>query len=235
LTGEVLARPRGVAVVRGSAAVVSGALPAAAFPGTGSQGWLAFGALIPLLVATDGAPWRVAAALGGAAGLTFWVATIPWIAPTVARYGHLSWVLAWAVFLALAGYLAFYWAVVCAVLSRFRLRSGPLNTIFAGSLWVALEYLRTFLFTGFPWNLLGDSQYENRLVSRIPAVTGVYGVSSVVVAVNAALAPSGASITFAAVGQRAQIRGYYEGTDSVALKRLRGDLELLLRDGGSHP
>ncbi len=213
---------------------MSGALPAAAFPGTGRQGWLASGALIPLLVATDGALWRVAA-LGGAAGLTFWVATIPWIAPAVAGYRHLPRVLAWAVFLALAGYLAVYWAVVCAVLSRFRIRSGPLNEIFAGSLWVALEYLRTFLFTGFPWNLLGDSQYENRLVSRIAAVTDVYGVSSVVVAVKTALAPSGASITFAAVDQRARIRGYYEGTDSVALKRLRGDLELLLRDGGSHP
>ncbi len=124
MLGEVLAPPRGVAVIRGGAAVVSGTLLAAAFSGTGSQGWLAFGALIPLLVAMDGGPWRVAAALGGAAGLTFWVTTIPWIAPTVAQYGHLPWVLASAVLLSLAGYLAFYWAVFCAVLSRVRLRSA---------------------------------------------------------------------------------------------------------------
>ncbi len=49
-------------------AVMAGALLALAFPGTGDQGWLAFGALVPLLVAIDGAPWRQACLVGGAAG-----------------------------------------------------------------------------------------------------------------------------------------------------------------------
>jgi len=37
-------------------AITAGALLALAFPGTGDQGWLAFGALVPLLVAIDEAP-----------------------------------------------------------------------------------------------------------------------------------------------------------------------------------
>jgi len=126
--------------------------------------------------------------LGAIAGLTFWLATIPWIGLVMVRYGGLAWLLATAVLLGLAGYLALYWAAFCAVLSRLPLRSGVLYVLIAASLWVALEFLRTFLFTGFPWNLLGYSQYGNPLVRQIAAVTGVYGVSFVVIAVNAALA-----------------------------------------------
>jgi apolipoprotein N-acyltransferase len=48
--------------------IVAGALLSFAFPGTGGQGWLAFGALAPLLVAVDKAPcWR-ASLLGGSPG-----------------------------------------------------------------------------------------------------------------------------------------------------------------------
>lgn len=169
-------------------AAVSGGLLTLAFPGTGDQGWLAFGALVPLFAVVRGIPWRPAGILGAIAGLTFWLATIPWIGLVMVRYGGLSWFLATAVLLGLAGYLALYWAAFCAVLSRLPLRSGVLYVLIAASLWVALEFLRTFLFTGFPWNLLGYSQHGNPLVRQIAAVTGVYGVSFVVIAVNAALA-----------------------------------------------
>jgi apolipoprotein N-acyltransferase len=58
----------------------------------------------------------------------------------------------------------------------------------AASLWVALESLRTYLLTGFPWNLLGYSQHRNLALIQVAAATGVYGVSFLVMAVNAALA-----------------------------------------------
>ena len=74
--------------------VLSGGLLALAFPGTGGQGWLAFGALVPLLVAIEGVDWRRAGVLGFAAGVVFWLATIPWVAPTMVRYGGLPWPLA---------------------------------------------------------------------------------------------------------------------------------------------
>lgn len=169
-------------------AVITGALLALAFPGTGGQGWLAFGALVPLLMAIDQAPWWRATVLGGVAGLSFWLTTISWIASTLVRYGDVTWFLAGLVFLALAGYLALYWAAFCAALTAFRFDSGTRYVIVASSLWVALEFLRGFLFTGFPWNLLGYSQYQTRPINQIAAVTGVYGVSFVVMAANAGLA-----------------------------------------------
>jgi apolipoprotein N-acyltransferase len=167
---------------------LSGGLMAAAFPGTGDQGWLAFVALVPLLVAIEGTTRRRAAWLGFVAGFVFWLATIPWVAQTMVRYGGLPWPLAGLILLGLVGYLALYAAAFCALLCRCPIRLGALYVIVAASLWVALEFLRTYLLTGFPWNLLGYSQHRNLPLLQVAAVTGVYGVSFLVMAVNAALA-----------------------------------------------
>ncbi len=174
-------RPRWLLVL------LSGALLALSFPGSGDQGWAAFAALVPLLAAVEGTDWRRAALLGLGAGLVFWVATIPWIAQTIVRYGALPWPLAVLVLLGLAGYLALYTAAFCAVLSRVPVSGGARFVVAAAGLWVALEFLRTYVLTGFPWNLLGYSQYRHLPLPQVAAVTGVYGVSFVVVAVNAAL------------------------------------------------
>jgi len=169
-------------------AVIAGALLALAFPGTGGQGWLAFGALVPLLIAIHEAPWWRASVLGGAAGLSFWLITMSWIAATMVRYGDLSRLFAGVVLLALAVYLALYWAAFCGVLAAFPIWSGVCYVVVASSLWVALEFLRGFLFTGFPWNLLGYSQFHATPINQIAAVTGVYGVSFIVLSANAGLA-----------------------------------------------
>jgi apolipoprotein N-acyltransferase len=50
--------------------------------------------------------------------------------------------------------------------------------------WVAAEYCRGFLLTGFPWALAGYSQYLNLPAIQISDITGVWGVSFAVVMVN---------------------------------------------------
>ncbi len=55
--------------------------------------------------------------------------------------------------------------------------------------WVMLEYLRSHTgFLSFPWGILGYSQYTVLPVAHISAFTGVYGVSFLVVTVNAVAA-----------------------------------------------
>jgi len=56
-----------------------------------------------------------------------------------------------------------YWAILCAVL------------------WVALEMVVAHFLSGFPWNLLGASQYRMLPLIQIASVSGVYGVSFLVV------------------------------------------------------
>src|SRR5262249_24985319 len=55
------------------------------------------------------------------------------------------------------------WAISCAVL------------------WVALEMIRARFLTGFPWSPLGASQYRLTPLIQIASVTGVYGVSFLIV------------------------------------------------------
>jgi len=153
--------------------------------------WLAFFALAPWLSRLPEDP-RAAAGSGFVAGLTFFLGTLWWIAWTMLRYADLPPGLALpgalAVLFALAGYLALYVAVFGAALAWMRPGSGPAFVMAAAGLWVALEYGRTHLLTGFPWNLAGDSQYENVVLLPLAAVTGVYGLSFVLLTVNAALA-----------------------------------------------
>lgn len=167
---------------------LSGILLGLAFPGSGGQAWLAFVGLVPLLVAIEGESWRRAATMGFVAGLVFWLWTIPWLALTLVRYGGAPWPLAGLVLIGLVGYLASYTAAFCGLLAQARSCPRGFYVLVAASLWVALELLRTYLLTGFPWNLLGYSQYRNLALIQVAAATGVYGVSFVVVAVNGALA-----------------------------------------------
>ena len=53
--------------------------------------------------------------------------------------------------------------------------------LFGAAAWVALEMTQARLFSGFPWNFLGTSQYQMLPLIQIASVTGVYGVSFVVV------------------------------------------------------
>src|SRR3989449_11333348 len=58
----------------------------------------------------------------------------------------------------------------------------------APGLWVAGEWIRGWLMGGFPWGLLGYSQHRALSVIQIAEFGGVYAVSLIIVAVNAALA-----------------------------------------------
>ena len=54
--------------------------------------------------------------------------------------------------------------------------------------WVALEYLRSHLLSGFGWNLLASSQTSWRPLIQFADLTGAWGVSFLIVLVNVALA-----------------------------------------------
>jgi apolipoprotein N-acyltransferase len=73
-------------------------------------------------------------------------------------------------------------------------RSWVQRTLWAisgAALWVALEMLVARLFTGFPWNPLGASQYQMVPLIQIASVTGIYGVSFLIVWVSLSLLSAG--------------------------------------------
>ena len=65
--------------------------------------------------------------------------------------------------------------------------AGEFLMVFSlAGLWVVLEWIRSWIFTGFPWNLLGVSQWQNWSLIQLCEYTGVYGISFVVILINLA-------------------------------------------------
>ena len=171
-------------------AVASGLLCAIAFP-PWDAGLIAFVGLVPLFLALEGTTPRQAAWLGYAAGLSFYLATIWWVINTMTTYGRMPLALSLVALLLLCGVLAAYTAAFAWLLvagRRWLRFPGWIEPLFAAGLWVALEFLRTYLFSGFPWALLGYSQYRQPTVRLLASAIGVYGISALLVLVNATLA-----------------------------------------------
>ena len=163
-----------------------GALLVLAFPKFHIE-TLAWIGLVPLLWAIRKKTPVQGAILGFLFGLVFNVGLLYWIYNVLTEYGHLpSAVGIFFVFL-LAGYLALYFAAFGFGVTWVRSRANLPETLFAPPLWVALEYIRGFLFSGFPWELFGYSQYRILSLVQISDITGVYGVSFLIVLANAAL------------------------------------------------
>ena len=108
-------------------------------------------------------------------------------------YGGLEWFVALLVNAALVAYLALFPAFFAVVLRRITMRFGPMALMTAPLVWIATELGRTYLLTGFPWVLLGYSQASVLPIAQLASVFGVYGVSALVVLVNAGFASLGAS------------------------------------------
>ena len=66
-------------------------------------------------------------------------------------------------------------------------RTPALCLISAPLIWVVLEYIRTFIFTGFPWALLGHSQFLRLNLIQIADLFGVYGVSFLIALINTSI------------------------------------------------
>jgi apolipoprotein N-acyltransferase len=168
---------------------LAGILTFASFPRL-NQGYLAWTALVPLLLAINLAPGPgVAFASGLAAGLVQWSGLLAWIPPVMVRYGGLPLIPAWLLLVSLASLLAAYSAIACAI-TRYCTSYGRHNRLLVFPfIWVTLEAFRTyFIFDGFPWLLAGYSQTEWLALVQISDVTGVFGISFLVAWINAALA-----------------------------------------------
>lgn len=163
----------------------SGILLTAAFPRTGFF-WLAWVALVPLFYALRGLSRFEAFRLGLLTGLVHYLTLIYWLVHTMKTYGFLPLYLSLLILLLLSIYMSLYIGVFSAVLPM--VCPTPAALLFGGPvLWIALEYIRSFLFSGFPWGLIGYSQYPWLSIIQISDISGVYGVSFIVLLSNTAL------------------------------------------------
>ena len=126
--------------------------------------------------------------MGLLAGLFYFVGTVYWTSTVVATYGNLPAALAIFAMVLLALYLSLFPAIMALVTSRLITRGGAGAIFFAPAAWVATEFFRGYLFGGFPWVPLGNSQVTVLPVAQLASLFGVYGLSALVAFVNAAIA-----------------------------------------------
>ena len=174
----VLRHPGGVYAV----AFFSGILLALSFPRPGMAA-LAWFALIPLLLVMERRPFKS----GVAAGIGFFGLVLYWLNIVMTTYGQLHPVFSVVAYLLLVLYLALFFGAATWAACRLKEMRGLPVTLTLPVLWVGLEFLRTFLLTGFPWALLGYSQGDHLLLIQSADLLGVYGLSFLIVFVNAAL------------------------------------------------
>jgi len=167
-------------------AIVAGLLLACAFPKLSLAGfaWIAPALLV---FAANGKSRLDAFRVGYVSGFAFWLASLYWLLHIpVTGLPILGWAL-------LAAYLALFTGFWTSLVTR---HPSPVTlpwsrrvlwTLLAAAAWVALEMIRARFLGGFPWSFLGVSQYQLVPLIQIASITGVYGVSFLVVWFSLAL------------------------------------------------
>jgi apolipoprotein N-acyltransferase len=133
-------------------------------------------------------PLRDALGLGLLTGAVFFLGTLYWITGVMAVYGGLPTPVAVGINTLLILYQALFVAIFAVVVRRLTIAYGSTALLSAPLVWVTIEMGRTYVLTGFPWVLLGYSQASVLPIAQLASIFGVYGVSMLVAAVNAALA-----------------------------------------------
>jgi apolipoprotein N-acyltransferase len=188
---ESPASPAGPPVLA-PALVTAGLLWLCYFPA--DCGWLAWVALVPLLVLvrSPARPWRVYLA-AWAGGLAFYWPVLQWM-----RVADPRMYATWAI---LATYCATYVPLAVWLLRRLDRGTRLPPSVTLPLVWTALEYVRAHLATGFPWYFLGHTQHDALPVIQVADLGGAYAVTFLVAAVNGLL--------FEVLYRRARLRSLF--------------------------
>jgi len=161
--------------------VLSGVLFALAFPDY-AIGWLAFLSLLPLLIAitrSRGA-WE-AFFQGWISQSVAWLMMVPWVVRVMSHYGGLPQITGILLFVAMSLYLGLYGGAFAAIVKRLRLGGRFAPWLLVPAAWAAVEYARTYLLSGFPWNLIATAIVDYTPLIQIDRAAGPYFAGALVV------------------------------------------------------
>ena len=171
---------------RWAASALSGLLLVACFP---KLDWhpLVWVACLPLLAAVVSEPrLRRAFALAYFSGAIFLAGTCYWFVGVMEQHGNLHPALALGVLVLFALIFSTFFGAFGLVEGWLARRSAGVALAASPFVWVTAELARTYLITGFPWNLLGYAM-QGTGVRQVASLTGVYGLSFLAVATSALL------------------------------------------------
>ena len=153
--------------------------------------WLGLAPLLWAVIrAAEGPrPLRRAFLVAYLAGFLWYCGNCYWVRDTMMRYGDMPLAAPTLLLFGFSLVLGLYFGLfgLGLALIKCSTRNTRLALCAAPALWAALE-LAASRITSVPWDQLGYSQVDNGLVSQLAPWTGVYGISFLLVGVNALLA-----------------------------------------------
>jgi apolipoprotein N-acyltransferase len=121
------------------------------------------------------------------AGFLFRIGNLYWIYFVIEHYSKVHPVLVVGIVILLCILLASFWAIFAWLLGFFSSRMGLEKAfVVAPFLWIVLE--RSMNIIQFPWDLAGYSLYRQTNIAQVACIFGVYGLSWLIVAINASIA-----------------------------------------------
>lgn len=130
---------------------------------------------------------RGAAWLGFCWGLGFFLAGVSWVYVSLHDVGGMAAPVALAATALFCAYLALFPALAGYLSRRLASADFGRNALFLAGIWTLTEWLRGWLFTGFPWLALGYSQTPPSPLAGYAAVLGSYGIGFLVALIAALL------------------------------------------------
>jgi apolipoprotein N-acyltransferase len=168
-------------------AVLSAGLLIVSFPNFESY-LLAWIGLVPLLVAVARRPSPARAfILGWTTGTVFFYVSCYWLTYSMIHYGGLPTVVAYVLLIPGALVVGVFPGLFASLVALAVRKWGYPALLLAPVFWTALEWIRLGV-TGQLWNALGYSQAYNPSLIQTARWGGVYAVSFLLVAINAAIA-----------------------------------------------
>lgn len=146
--------------------------------------WIALAPLILML------SWPRPGRLAWVHGFAAWMTGLYWIVPTLQTYGGMPIAMAIPLTSLLAAYLALFHAAFAALGAPLWRRWPVASLLALPALWVALEWLRTYLGGGFPWNLAAYAWVDVPGALPLSSWIGAYGISFLVLLTSTAVAAS---------------------------------------------
>ncbi|MDX1582667.1 MAG: apolipoprotein N-acyltransferase [Thermoanaerobaculia bacterium] len=167
--------------------IVSGVALALAFPNA-SITVLAFFALTPVIIVAVRSPgWWGAVWAGWITITVTWLINVPWVIAVMSEQGGLPLPAGIAIFTAMCAILGIYGSAFTLLVWLLRLGRNPLPWLIVPLLWIVVEYARTYLLTGFAWNLLAVTIVDHPFVQIAPWV-GPYVLGAMIVVPTVAAA-----------------------------------------------
>ncbi len=130
-------------------------------------------ALVPLFFLTlERSPWK-RFSFGLLAGFLHFILQLYWIVIVLERYGHLPWFFSYPALILLALYMALYVAGFVSISGSLLQRWGGGTALWLlPFVWVGLDWLRSILFSGFPWMDLGYGMWQVPLLAQTADLFG---------------------------------------------------------------